>query len=68
MLARHAGAAPDELLAHLDAALTDFQVGAQADDTAVIALRRQPSATQRSSGLGRSISSLSLSAAGVFAR
>lgn len=57
VLARFAGAAPDELLAHLDAALTDFQVGAQADDTAVIALRRAPSPT-----------SLSVGAAGMVAR
>jgi PAS domain S-box-containing protein len=44
-LERHAGAAPDELLAHLDAALADFQVGAQPDDTAMIALRREPAGT-----------------------
>jgi hypothetical protein len=31
--------APTELLASLDAALAAFQVGAQADDTAVIAMR-----------------------------
>jgi PAS domain S-box-containing protein len=42
VLRRHAGAAPDELLAHLDEALGAFQVGAQPDDTAMIALRRQP--------------------------
>jgi serine phosphatase RsbU (regulator of sigma subunit) len=31
--------APDELLGCLDAALTRFQVGSQADDTAALALR-----------------------------
>jgi PAS domain S-box-containing protein len=34
--------APSELLASLDAALAAFQVGAQADDTAVIAMRVEP--------------------------
>jgi serine phosphatase RsbU (regulator of sigma subunit) len=34
--------APTELLASLDAALAAFQVGAQADDTAVIAMRVEP--------------------------
>jgi PAS domain S-box-containing protein len=34
-----AGQAPDELLSHLDAELERFQVGAQADDTAALALR-----------------------------
>jgi PAS domain S-box-containing protein len=34
-----AGRPPEELLAHLDAALEGFQVGAQADDTAALALR-----------------------------
>jgi PAS domain S-box-containing protein len=42
LLRRNAGCAPDELLARLNAELADFQVGAQADDTAVIALRREP--------------------------
>lgn len=32
-----------ELLATLDRELTAFQVGAQADDTAALALRRDPS-------------------------
>jgi PAS domain S-box-containing protein len=34
-----AGRPPDELLSHLDAELERFQVGAQADDTAAVALR-----------------------------
>jgi len=34
-----AGLPPEELLSHLDAALEQFQVGAQADDTAALALR-----------------------------
>jgi PAS domain S-box-containing protein len=34
-----AGQAPDELLSHLDTELERFQVGAQADDTAAVALR-----------------------------
>ncbi|MDX6682623.1 MAG: hypothetical protein QOG94_2662 [Solirubrobacteraceae bacterium] len=42
VLRRHAGAPPDELLARLDEALADFQVGPQPDDTAMIALRREP--------------------------
>jgi serine phosphatase RsbU (regulator of sigma subunit) len=37
-----AGGSPEELLARLDAELADFQVGAQADDTAVIAMRLTP--------------------------
>ncbi|HEV7808808.1 MAG TPA: SpoIIE family protein phosphatase [Solirubrobacteraceae bacterium] len=44
VLRRHAGSSPDELLAHLDEALAAFQVGPQPDDTAMIALRRQPAA------------------------
>jgi len=36
------GCSPDDLLATLDKGLTDFQVGAQADDTAALALRREP--------------------------
>lgn len=39
LLAEHAGRAPDELLAELEAALERFQVGPQADDTAALALR-----------------------------
>jgi PAS domain S-box-containing protein len=42
LLAHQGAAAPDTLLERLDAALTEFQVGAQSDDTAVIALRREP--------------------------
>ncbi len=42
LLRRNAGCGPDQLLVHLNAELADFQVGAQADDTAVIALRREP--------------------------
>jgi PAS domain S-box-containing protein len=34
-----AGRPPNELLSHLDAALERFQIGAQADDTAALALR-----------------------------
>jgi PAS domain S-box-containing protein len=34
-----AGRPPDELLSHLDSELERFQVGAQADDTAAVALR-----------------------------
>jgi PAS domain S-box-containing protein len=44
LLARHAASAPATLLDQLDSALTGFQVGAQGDDTAVIALRREPTA------------------------
>ncbi len=39
VLREAAGASPDELLSHLDGALERFQVGAQADDTAALALR-----------------------------
>jgi PAS domain S-box-containing protein len=38
-LRRHAGRSPEELLAALEGGLDRFQVGAQADDTAVLALR-----------------------------
>ncbi len=41
-LAEHAGVAPDELLSSLEAGLDRFQVGAQADDTAALALRPAP--------------------------
>jgi PAS domain S-box-containing protein len=44
LLARHGEAPPATLLDRLDSALSGFQVGAQTDDTAVIALRRQPGA------------------------
>ncbi|HSC02944.1 MAG TPA: GAF domain-containing SpoIIE family protein phosphatase, partial [Solirubrobacteraceae bacterium] len=37
-----AGRPPDELLSHLDTELEGFQVGAQADDTAAVALRPAP--------------------------
>ncbi len=39
LLRRHAGSSPEELLSALDAELGCFQVGAQADDTAALALR-----------------------------
>jgi PAS domain S-box-containing protein len=42
LLSRGGALSPTELLASLDAALASFQVGAQADDTAVIAMRLEP--------------------------
>jgi PAS domain S-box-containing protein len=42
LLAGHASSPPDELLGALDAELRAFQVGIQSDDTAIIALRAQP--------------------------
>jgi PAS domain S-box-containing protein len=42
LLSGAAALSPTELLASLDAALAAFQVGAQADDTAVIAMRVEP--------------------------
>jgi serine phosphatase RsbU (regulator of sigma subunit) len=39
VLSEHASKPPEELLAELELALERFQVGAQADDTAVLALR-----------------------------
>ena len=39
LLRRHAGRPPEELLSELEAELDRFQVGAQADDTAALALR-----------------------------
>ncbi|MBV8997623.1 MAG: serine/threonine-protein phosphatase, partial [Solirubrobacterales bacterium] len=39
VLCEHAGQPPDRLLAELESALERFQVGAQADDTAALALR-----------------------------
>ncbi len=39
LLREHAGCAPEELLARLEAALDRFQVGSRADDTAALALR-----------------------------
>jgi PAS domain S-box-containing protein len=47
LLARHGATAPAALLEQLDAELSGFQVGAQADDTAVIALRREPTRRRR---------------------
>lgn len=44
LLRRNAGVAPCELLSQVDVALADYQVGAQPDDTAIIALRRRPTA------------------------
>jgi serine phosphatase RsbU (regulator of sigma subunit) len=41
LLGRSTGSHPDDLLAALEAELTTFQVGAQADDTAALALRRR---------------------------
>jgi serine phosphatase RsbU (regulator of sigma subunit) len=43
LLGRCAGSPPDHLLAALERELTAFQVGAQADDTAALALRRSSS-------------------------
>jgi PAS domain S-box-containing protein len=43
LLSACGGCPPADLLAALAAGLTRFQVGAQADDTAALALRRQPS-------------------------
>ena len=48
LLAEHAGEPPDELLSELEAGLDRFQVGAQADDTAALALR--PAAVARRRG------------------
>ncbi|HEY5198694.1 MAG TPA: SpoIIE family protein phosphatase [Solirubrobacteraceae bacterium] len=42
LLGRCAGCSAAELLAALDDGLTGFQVGPQADDTAALALRREP--------------------------
>jgi PAS domain S-box-containing protein len=42
LLGRAGALSPAELLASLDAALAAFQVGVQADDTAVIAMRIEP--------------------------
>ncbi|MBV8952416.1 MAG: SpoIIE family protein phosphatase, partial [Actinobacteria bacterium] len=39
VLSEHAGEPPDRLLSELESALERFQVGAQADDTAALALR-----------------------------
>jgi PAS domain S-box-containing protein len=45
LLGRCAGCQPDDLLAVLEGELTRFQVGAQADDTAALALRRRSPTT-----------------------
>jgi serine phosphatase RsbU (regulator of sigma subunit) len=42
VMAEHAGATPEELLAGLDAALSAFGAGRHADDVAALALRRSP--------------------------
>lgn len=42
LLAGAHGCSPEQLVMRLDGALAGFQVGAPADDTAVIALRREP--------------------------
>ncbi len=42
LLAEHAGDTPEALLSDLEAGLDRFQVGAQADDTAALALRPAP--------------------------
>ena len=42
LLAEHAGETPELLLSELEAGLDRFQVGAQADDTAALALRPAP--------------------------
>jgi serine phosphatase RsbU (regulator of sigma subunit) len=49
-LAEHAGRAPEELLAGLEAKLDHFQVGPQADDTAALALRPAPRALDLGTG------------------
>jgi serine phosphatase RsbU (regulator of sigma subunit) len=62
LLRRHAGRAPDELLAALQAELEGFQDGPQADDTAALALRptSSPSALvdgrAHTGGQGRTLS------------
>jgi anti-anti-sigma factor len=48
LLIEHADQAPDALLAELESALDQFQLGSQSDDTAALALRRE-----RSPGEGR---------------
>lgn len=51
-LREHAGQPPDRLLSGLEGALERFQVGAQADDTAALALRpvARPSGVERREG------------------
>jgi serine phosphatase RsbU (regulator of sigma subunit) len=49
-LTEHAGRAPAELLSELEAELDRFQVGAQADDTAALALRPAPRALDLGAG------------------
>jgi PAS domain S-box-containing protein len=46
VLREAAGRAPDELLSEVEAALDRFQVGTQADDTAALALRPVPHASE----------------------
>jgi PAS domain S-box-containing protein len=53
LLTRAAGCAPRQLLACLDRELADFQVGAQADDTAVIAMRLEPAPQPAAAGASR---------------
>lgn len=61
LLTAAATRSPIELLASLDTALASFQVGVQADDTAVLAMRlepaqaRAPSVAPRRRGRGRSV-------------
>jgi serine phosphatase RsbU (regulator of sigma subunit) len=45
LLAHQAASPPDQLLRALDAELRAFQIGIQSDDTAIIALRAQPTST-----------------------
>jgi len=52
LLRRNAGCSPDELLRRMNAELADFQVGALADDTAVIALRREPAFAEAGASRG----------------
>jgi PAS domain S-box-containing protein len=51
LLGRGCALSPAELLASLDAALAAFQVGPQADDTAIIAMRADPA--RAAAALGR---------------
>jgi serine phosphatase RsbU (regulator of sigma subunit) len=53
LLAAHAAGGPDALLRALDTALHAFQVGTQADDTAIIALRAEPTAADADDRPGR---------------
>ena len=51
LLRRHAGRPPEELLSELEAELDRFQVGAQADDTAALALRPAAAPSAVAAGL-----------------